>query len=77
VVEKIGSTPIGILILIALLLIAARSASLVLEATKPETKRRPSRKEVLMSRELIAASTLETAWAIGVSVAAGSLPPSP
>lgn len=51
--DKIGPTPTIALILIALLLIAARSASLALEATTPEVKRRSSRKEVRMNRQLI------------------------
>ena len=57
--------------------IAARFASLVIEDTKPEVKRRPSRKEVRIKRKFIAGSALETAWAIGGAAVAGSLPSLP
>jgi hypothetical protein len=73
----IGSTPIGVFALVAFVLGVARSASLALETAKLKVKRRPNRKEVRMGRELIAGSALETAWAIGVGVLAGSLPSNP
>lgn len=76
-VDTIGPTPIIALILIALLLITARSASLGLEATTPEIKRRSSRKEVRMNRKLITGSALETAWTIGASAIVGALPSFP
>jgi hypothetical protein len=76
-VDKIGPTPIIALILIALLLIAARSASLALEATTPEVKRQSSRKEVHMNRQLILGSASETAWAAGMSAIVGALPSFP
>ena len=72
IAETIGSIPISALVVIALLLVAARFASLVAEDTKPELKRRHS-KEVRMNYKLIAGSALETAWAISVSVMAGFL----
>jgi hypothetical protein len=62
VVERIGANPISVLVLIALWLVAARSASLVLGTPKPEVKRRSDRKEVHMNGKLVAGSLLETAW---------------
>jgi hypothetical protein len=74
-VGRIGSTPISVLVLIALFLIVVRFAIRVLEATTPEVKRRSSSKEVGMDERLIAISLLDTAWAIGVSAVAGYLSP--
>ena len=74
---KIGSTPIGVLVLTALSLIVVRSASLVLEAEGPQVKRQRLGKEIQMNAKLVAGSALETAWAITAGIAAGSLPPSP
>jgi hypothetical protein len=74
---KIGSTPIGVLVLIALLLIVVRSTSLVLEEEGPEDKRQKRGKEIQMNAKLIAGSALETAWTITAGIAAGSLPPPP
>jgi hypothetical protein len=76
-VERIGANPISVLVLIAFWLVAARSASLVLETPKPDVKRRSDRKEVRMNGKLVAGSLLETAWAISVSVLASMLLPFP
>jgi len=77
VAAKVGSTPIGVLVLIALSLIVVRSASLVLEEEGPEAKRQKRGKEIQMTAKLVFGSALETAWAITAGIAAGSLPPSP
>jgi hypothetical protein len=77
VAGKIGSTPIGMLVLIAVSLIVVRSASLVLEEEKLEIKHQQPGKEMQMNAKLIVGSALETAWAIAAGIAAGSLPPFP
>jgi hypothetical protein len=74
---RIDSASICVLVLIAFSLIAARSASLALEVAWPKVKRRSASKEVRMNVRLIIGSALETAWAIGGSVAAGFLPSFP
>jgi hypothetical protein len=70
-VRRIGSTPIGVFVRIALVVVVAKPVSLVLGNKSPEGKRSSKIREVLMNGKNTASSFLETIWAIGTNVVAG------
>lgn len=76
----LGSIPIAVVTAVVFaILVAIRFASLMFTLKCPSKTESNDMKETTMNKHLLkvsASTTLETAWALGVSIAAGLLLPS-